>query len=276
MLPRPHSNPGDPMSTKTSSHSPSQTPHQGTESASEPPRGGAGGSTGTGPGGDRGDVDIQIEGLDAELLAQLPTFESLFKVFGFKKVHGRIWGLLVLSGQPLSSRDISGQLHLSQGATSTALNELSQWGATTSEFDSARRCNLHSAVQNTLAIVAQVLRRREQVVLQQFRITAGRTLEHVTTRYGERDPRVLTLRSIISTCEIAETLMNLVVGAVAHALEDSQSLLHKAVKTALRVGIANPGKGNSPSSLAEFAAYGDEPGLLVNHGDDDTQEDSRG
>lgn len=271
------------MSTKTPSQSPSQTPPQGTERPPGPANGApdgslrsaSGGSSPSASGGDRGDVGIQIEGLDEELLAQLPTFESLFKVFGFKKVHGRIWGLLVLSGQPLSSRDISGQLHLSQGATSTALNELSQWGATTSEFDSARRCNLHSAVQNTLAIVAQVLRRREQVVLQQFRITAGRTLEHVTTRYGERDPRVLTLRSIISTCEIAETLMNLVVGAVAHALEDSQSLLHKAVKTALRVGIASPGKGASPS-LAEFAAYGDEPGLMVNHGEEDTQEAPRG
>ena len=195
-------------------------------------------------------LPIAIEGLDHALLEQLPTFEALFKVFGFKRVNGRIWGLMVLAGRPLSSQEISTQLGISQGTTSTALNELAEWGATTSEFDSQRRCHLHSAVQNTLAIVAQVIRRREQVVLQQFRVTASRTLDHVIERYGERDPRVLTLRSIISTCEIAEALMHLVVGVVANALEDSQSLLHKVVKAALRLSSAGPRRTSDASALS--------------------------
>src|SRR5436190_1140936 len=55
--------------------------------------------------------------LEEPLAAQLPVFEQFFKTFGFKRVHGRIWGLLVLSGQPLSAREISLSLGLSQGAT---------------------------------------------------------------------------------------------------------------------------------------------------------------
>jgi DNA-binding transcriptional regulator GbsR (MarR family) len=184
--------------------------------------------------------------LDAELAAQLPTFEHFFKTFGFKRVHGRIWGLLVLAGMPLSSRQISGALELSTGATSTALAELTQWGAITSEFDSARRCHLHAPVRNTLAIVATVLRRREQVAFEQFRAMAARTLAYVSKRYGERDPRVLTLRSILSTCEIAEAVMQLVVNAVSNALENSESLLHRAVSTALKVGLAVPTKMLTP------------------------------
>jgi DNA-binding transcriptional regulator GbsR (MarR family) len=180
--------------------------------------------------------------LDEHLAAQLPTFEQFFKTFGFKRVHGRIWGLLVLSGAPLSSREISASLGLSQGATSTALNELAEWGAITSEFDSARRCHLHAPVSNTLSIVATVLRRREQVAFQQFKLSASRTLQYVSERYGERDPRVLTLRSIISTCEIAESVMQLVVGAVANALDDSESILYKAVHTALKVGVVMPSR----------------------------------
>jgi len=180
--------------------------------------------------------------LDESLAAQLPTFELFFKTFGFKRVHGRIWGVLVLSGTPLSSREISQQLGLSQGATSTALSELSGWGAITSEFDGTRRCHLHAPVSNTLSIVATVLRRREQVVFQQFKLSAARTLSYVAERYGEKDPRVLTLRSIISTCEIAESVMQLVVSSVANALDDSQSLLSKAVNTALKVGVVMPSK----------------------------------
>lgn len=181
-------------------------------------------------------------GLDEALAAQLPSFEQFFKTFGFKRIHGRIWGLLVLAGQPLSMREISDYLNLSQGASSTALNELTEWGTITSEFDSQRRCHLHGPVSNTLSIVATVLRRREQVVFQQFKLSATRTLGYVSERYGEKDPRVFTLRSIISTCEIAESVMQLVVGAVASALDDSESILSKAIHTALRVGVVGPSK----------------------------------
>ncbi len=192
--------------------------------------------------------------LDAELASQLPTFEQFFKTFGFKRVHGRIWGLLVLAGAPLSSRQISSALDMSTGATSMALGELAQWGAIHCEFDSARRCHLHAPVNNTLSIVATVIRRREQVAFQQFRTMAARTLAYVSERYGDRDPRVFTLRSILSTCEIAEAVMQLVVGAVANALDDSQSLLHRAVSTALKVGMAVPRTVLAPRSKAARAA----------------------
>lgn len=183
-----------------------------------------------------------LEGLDAELAAQLPTFEQFFKTFGFKRVHGRIWGLLVLIGRPLSAKEVQTGLSLSQGATSQALKELEEWGAITTEFDSLRRCHLHAPVSNTLSIAATVIRRREQVAFQQFKAASTRTLAYVTGRYGEKDPRVMTLRSIISTCEIAEAVIQLVVGSVANALDDSQSLLHRAVATALKVGFAMPSK----------------------------------
>jgi DNA-binding transcriptional regulator GbsR (MarR family) len=181
-------------------------------------------------------------GLEEQLAAQLPNFEQFFKTFGFKRIHGRIWGLLVLAGQPLSRAEISDYLKLSQGASSTALTELTEWGTITSEFDSVRRCHLHAPVSNTLSIVATVLRRREQVVFQHFKLSATRTLAYVSERHGDKDPRVFTLRSIISTCEIAESVMQLVVGAVASALDDSESILSKAIHTALRVGVVGPSK----------------------------------
>jgi hypothetical protein len=201
--------------------------------------------------------------LDESLAAQLPTFELFFKTFGFKRVHGRIWGVLVLSGQPLSSREISQQLGLSQGATSTALSELSGWGAITSEFDGARRCHLHAPVSNTLSIVATVLRRREQVVFQQFKLSSARTLNYVAERYGEKDPRVLTLRSIITTCDIAEALMQLVFSAVQNAMSDSESVLSRAIHAAFKVGVGVPARwlfgGGAPALEALEQAGNAEP-----------------
>jgi len=193
--------------------------------------------------------------VDEALLAELPTFELFFKTFGFKRIHGRVWGLLVLSKDSLSSRDISQQLEISQGATSTTLGELTEWGAIRSEFDSHRRCHLHSPVGNALSIVATVFRRREQVAFQQFKQATTRSLDFISTRYGSKDPRVLTLRSIIMTCEIGEALMELVFSAVNTALGDSQSILSKAVSTALKVGVGLPAKvflgGDRPSKQAE-------------------------
>jgi hypothetical protein len=213
--------------------------------------------------------ESDFDGLDDALQAELPTFELFFKTFGFKRVHGRVWGLLVLAGQPLSSREISDQLSLSQGATSTTLNELREWGAVTSEFDPHRRCHLHSAVGNTISIVATVFRRREQVVFGRFKHSAAATLDYVRRRYGEKDPRVLTLRSIISSCEIAEAMMQLVFSSVERALGDSESILSRAVATALRVGMKVPARlmagmlaagqtTGAPELVAHRGAAGDE------------------
>ncbi len=183
-----------------------------------------------------------FEGLEPQLAEQLPTFELFFKTFGFKRLHGRVWGLLVLADRPLSSKEISAALEMSQGSTSTTLNELSEWGAVRSSFDSTRRCHLHEPVGNTMSIVATVFRRREQVVMAKLRQSTNATLKYVRERYGERDPRVLTLRSILSSCEIAEAVMQLVFTSVERALGDSQSLLSKAVSTALKVGMTVPTK----------------------------------
>lgn len=204
------------------------------------------------------DVSVgEFAGLDPELQAQLPNFELFFRTFGFKRVHGRVFGLLVLAGMPLSSREIAETLELSTGATSTTLHDLAEWGAIDAGFDSSRRCHLHRPVGNTLSIVATVFRRREQVVFKKFRTAAEGTLQYIVERYGAKDPRVLTLRSIISSCEIAEAVMQLVFSSVERALGDSESMLTKAVNAALKVGLAVPARlvGNDARSRAQLASH---------------------
>jgi DNA-binding transcriptional regulator GbsR (MarR family) len=188
----------------------------------------------------------EFTGLDEALLAELPTFELFFRTFGFKRVHGRVWGLLVLAGQPLTMREICAALGLSQGATSETINELAEWGAIATHFDPQRRAHVHAPEGNTLSIVATVFRRREQVVLGRFKQAAQSTLEYVQQRYGAKDPRVLTLRSIVSSCEIADAVMQLVFSSVERALGDRESLLARAVSATLRLGMKVPTKIISP------------------------------
>ncbi|MEM6672569.1 MAG: hypothetical protein AAF726_06970 [Planctomycetota bacterium] len=190
----------------------------------------------------RCDTETTFAGLEPELAGEIGTFESFFKTFGFKRIHGRVWGLLVLAGQPLSAKEIVHELSISQGAASTTINELVEWGAVTSTFDSSRRCNVHEAVGNTLSIVATVLRRREQVAFGHFKVGATRMLEIIRERNGPKDPRVVTLRSIIATCDLADAVMQLVFSSVSNALGDPQSLLSKAIGTALKVGVGVPAR----------------------------------
>ncbi len=198
-----------------------------------------------------------LPALEAALEAELPTFELFFKSFGFKRVHGRVWGLLVLSSRPLSKKEVGSQLGISAGATSTTLNELDEWGAVSAHFDNSRRCHLYTPVGNALSIVATVFRRREQVVFQKFRQTATRSLNFISEQHGERDPRVLTLRSIITTCDIAEAMMQLVFSAVQNAMSDSESVLSRAIHAAFKVGVGTPARwllGDKLSAALDDAA----------------------
>jgi DNA-binding transcriptional regulator GbsR (MarR family) len=219
----------------------------------------------------------EFTGLDETLLGELPTFELFFKTFGFKRVHGRVWGLLVLAGQPLSSREISASLSLSQGATSTALNELTEWGAIKSEFDGARRCHLHAPVGNMLSIVATVFRRREQVAIGKLRRSAEATLAYVRGRYGDKDRRVLTLRSLLASLDIAESVMQLVFSSVERALGDSQSILSRAVNAALKVGLRSPrgAEGSARDAQGRELAAGRTPAepLLIDDDDETSLDD---
>jgi DNA-binding transcriptional regulator GbsR (MarR family) len=223
-------------------------------------------------------VSESFEGLDDRLMEQLPTFELFFKTFGFKRIHGRVWGLLVLAGVPLSSKEIAASLEISQGATSACLNELTEWGAIRSCFDSSRRSHLHSPIGNTLSIVATVFRRREQVVLGKLRQSTERTLNYVRETYGDKDPRVLTLRSIVSSCDIAEAVMQLVFSSVERALGDSQSILSKAITAAFKVGVGVPARiltGAGPAELAALELEDDED-LDEEHALADGEREARG
>lgn len=147
--------------------------------------------------------------IEEHLLAEIPHFEDFLNGIGFKRTDGAVFGLLVLAKRALTSDEIAKQLNLSQPAVSTALKTLTHFGAIETRDMKEGRAKTHTVKEDSLSIVASVFRKREQENIERLRIVAERCLEQI----GENEPiRARKLRSIMATCQIAESVMNFVIG----------------------------------------------------------------
>lgn len=154
--------------------------------------------------------------VEPELFKELPSFEVFFNRIGFKRIDGSVFGLLVLAKKPLTSEEIEQTLGLSQSAVSLSLKTLTHFGAieTTGDRDNpGAKARLHSAKEDSISIVASVFRKREEEVITDFKRMAIRVLER--SEGSEYVTRKKRMQSIITTCEIAESVMNFVI-TLAH------------------------------------------------------------
>jgi len=146
--------------------------------------------------------------LNNELREELFGFEEFLKQIGFKRIHGSVYGLLVMADRPLSSAEIEEELELSQSAVSQTLKKLIDYKAVISVHDREQNCLVHSAADNTLDIVASVLRKREADQIRNYKLTAQR-LKQKMQKLGksENSLQVRRLKSIIVTCELGESII---------------------------------------------------------------------
>lgn len=148
--------------------------------------------------------------VEADILKELPHFENFFNRIGFKRIDGSVFGLLVLSHKPLTSEEIEEALKLSQSAVSLSLKTLAHFGAIeTRDLRENSKAKVHTAKEDSLNIVASVFRKREEEYIVDFKHMAQRVLDKSA---GEENlARKKRMQSIISTCEIAESVMNFVI-----------------------------------------------------------------
>lgn len=168
--------------------------------------------------------------IEPELLKELPHFEMFFSRIGFKRIDGSVYGLLVMARKPLTSEEIETTLNLSQSAVSLSLKTLTQFGAVESRDDRDNRdtkAKLHFAKEDSLSIVASVFRKREEEMVADFKRMAQRVLEKSSG--PDNDHRKKRLQSIISTCEIAESVMNFVITIAHNKIGDVQDAQYEAL-----------------------------------------------
>lgn len=87
----------------------------------------------------------------------------LMSFWGFKRHLGRVWGLLYLSPESQTSRDIQRRLALSAGSVSATLNELGRWGVVRRVHVPGERAEHFEAEVNLWKMISRVFRERELV-----------------------------------------------------------------------------------------------------------------
>ena len=148
--------------------------------------------------------------IEPEILKELPHFEMFFNRIGFKRIDGSVFGLLVLAQKPLTSEEIEEALKLSQSAVSLSLKTLAHFGAIeTKDLRENSKARVHTAKEDSLNIVASVFRKREEEYIVDFKNMAQRVLDK--SNGTQNSARKKRMQSIISTCEIAESVMNFVI-----------------------------------------------------------------
>jgi DNA-binding transcriptional regulator GbsR (MarR family) len=155
-----------------------------------------------------------------EILDELPHFENFFNRIGFKRIDGSVFGLLVLAEKALTSEEIEEILKLSQSAVSLSLKTLTHFGAIeTRDLRDNSKAKVHSAKEDSLHIVASVFRKREEEYIADFKLMAQRVLDKSSG--VESFARKRRMQSIISTCDIAESVMNFVIMIVQNKSRES-------------------------------------------------------
>jgi|GEM_PF-593231 len=164
-----------------------------------------------------------------ELLHEIPAFEQFLSQLGFKRLEGAIFGLLVLAPEGLTSEQIEQTLGLSQGAVSLALKNLIHFNAIEVDTQKDKRKRLYHAKRDSLGIAATIFKKREYSDIAQFKKIAEKLLQlSLELGDGPLNPRVIRLKSIIMTCNLAIAVMNFVIDLVDHNLEhDTPELLNE-------------------------------------------------
>jgi DNA-binding transcriptional regulator GbsR (MarR family) len=85
----------------------------------------------------------------------------LMEFWGFRRHMGRLWTVLYLSPEPMTTADLSETLRLSSSAVSLSLTELVRWGAVRKTWRPGERKDFYEAESNVWKLLRRVYERRE-------------------------------------------------------------------------------------------------------------------
>ncbi len=197
--------------------------------------------------------------IEPELLGELTVFENFLSRFGFKKIDGAIFGLLVLSKRPVSSEEIQSILEISQSAVSQSIKKLDMYGAVESVEQRGTRTKLHKAKDDGLAIVASVFRKRELQHIEEIHLMAERVLKEKESEQGST--RSKRLESIMLATELGESMINFLIHITSYGDNYSYKKISKRFKDMLGF-LADSKDTNLPHAIATNIAGRIKDGIL--------------
>ena len=120
-------------------------------------------------------------------------------------------------------------INLSQSATSTSLKTLSHYGAIETIESREKRAQIHSAKLDMLAVVSAIFSKRDQEDILGLKKMAKKILQE--NNVGPKSEK--RLESIVLTCEIAESVMNFVMGLSQKQIPESYPQIIKRLPKVL-------------------------------------------
>jgi len=155
---------------------------------------------------------------EAELRAA-DAVGRLMEFWGFRRHMGRLWTVLYLSPEPMTTADLSEILQLSSSAVSLSLGELVRWGAVRKTWRPGERKDFYQAEGSIWKLLRRVYERRELNLIREATDAFGdaqRHLEEARGRLNGKDQRRVDymrkrLSRLIALSRAGERLVRLLV-----------------------------------------------------------------
>jgi DNA-binding transcriptional regulator GbsR (MarR family) len=126
---------------------------------------------------------------EAELRAA-DAMGRLMEFWGFRRHMGRLWTILYLSPEPMTTAELSEVLQLSSSAVSLSLSELVRWGAVRKTWLPGERKDFYQAESSVWKLLRRVYERRELNLIREAIDAFGdaqRQLDEARNRLGAQE-----------------------------------------------------------------------------------------
>jgi DNA-binding transcriptional regulator GbsR (MarR family) len=108
---------------------------------------------------------LKKDKLPSELDKLTQVIGQFIEYWGFKAIHGKIWALLYLSKDPLSSIEMSRKLKVSKTLLSFSISELLEYDVIQEAGKGVKRTVYFKANPNLTSVILNVLRKRESPLM---------------------------------------------------------------------------------------------------------------
>lgn len=143
----------------------------------------------------------------------------LARFFGFSEVMGRLYGILLLSPEPMSLDDLASGLEISKGSVSMNMRDLERWGMAKEVWVRGERKKYYKAESDMWQVIRSVLSSRERREVDLALQVLGESVEKLKLAESELSPeerelaqyyleRIADLQSFFQFAQIAlETVL---------------------------------------------------------------------
>ena len=121
---------------------------------------------------------------EAELRAA-DAMGRLMEFWGFRRHMGRLWTILYLSPEPMTTAELSETLQLSSSAVSLSLGELVRWGAVRKTWRPGERKDFYQAESSVWKLLRRVYERRELNLIREAIEAFGDAQQHLDAARGQ-------------------------------------------------------------------------------------------